>query len=121
MLSMVSLSISIQFYIHSLLGFMSLGYSVIFSVALGTVAGVFLSFLSQTSWLPDPFCRSFVNNLVRFKKQTSGAYDQNGVFDPEKFEELYRKYATSDDYITFAQFIKMTNEQEKLGSSVRSW
>ncbi|RCH89411.1 hypothetical protein CU098_000944, partial [Rhizopus stolonifer] len=107
--------------VDTITGFITLGYSVIFSVALGTFAGIFLSVLSQTSWLPDPFCRSSVSKLVRSTKQTSGVYDKDGVFVPENFERLFDKYSKSGESITIAEFFKMTKEQEELGVNMRAW
>lgn len=80
-----------------------------------------MSVLSQTSWLPDPFCRSSVSKLVRSTKQTSGVYDKDGVFVPENFERLFDKYSKSGESITIAEFFKMTKEQEELGVNMRAW
>ncbi|KAG1458681.1 hypothetical protein G6F46_006515 [Rhizopus delemar] len=108
--------------IDTITGFLTLGYNIIFSVALGTFTGIFLSVLSQTSWIPDPFCRSFVPNLIRSRKQTSGVYDEDGVFVPERFEQLFDKYAKkSNESITITEFVKMTKEQEELGGNIKAW
>ncbi|CEP07267.1 hypothetical protein [Parasitella parasitica] len=108
-------------------GFMSLGYSVLFSIALGAFVGVFLSLSTQTGWFPDPLCRSNVRNLIRSKQQTQsncGAFDDDGIFNPEKFEMLFSKYAKSDksgETITMPELMRMTQEQEKLGKNVKAW
>ncbi|CAO3694134.1 unnamed protein product [Rhizopus stolonifer] len=107
--------------VDTITGFITLGYNVIFSVAFGAFAGIFLSVLSQTGWLPDPFCRSSVSKLVRSTKQTSGVYDKDGVFVPENFERLFDKYSKSGESITIAEFFKMTKEQEELGVNMRAW
>ncbi|CAO3646042.1 unnamed protein product [Mucor fragilis] len=105
-------------------GFMTLGYSVLFSIALGAFVGVFLSLSTQTGWFPDPLCRSNVRNLIQSKKQTQGAFDQDGVFSAEKFESLFEKYAKSDasgKTITMPELMRMTQEQERLGKNVKAW
>jgi hypothetical protein len=108
-------------------GFMTLGYSVLFSIAIGAFVGVFLSLSTQTGWLPDPLCRSNVRNLIQSKKQTqnnTGAFDDDGIFNPQKFEALFSKYAQSDKSgktITIPEFMRMTQEQEKLGKNVKAW
>lgn len=103
---------------------MTLGYSVLFSIALGAFVGVFLSLSTQTGWFPDPLCRSNVRNLIQSKKQTQGAFDQDGVFSAEKFESLFEKYAKSDasgKTITMPELMRMTQEQERLGKNVKAW
>lgn len=108
-------------------GFITLGYSTIFSIAIGAFVGVFLSLSTQKGWFPDPLCRSNVRNLIRAKKQTQcnqGAFDSDGLFDPKKFESLFNKYATSDKSgktITVPELIRMTKEQERLGKDVKAW
>ncbi|OAD08346.1 hypothetical protein MUCCIDRAFT_134508, partial [Mucor lusitanicus CBS 277.49] len=105
-------------------GFMTLGYSVLFSIALGAFVGVFLSLSTQTGWFPDPLCRSNVRNLIQSKKQTQGAFDEHGVFSAEKFEALFSKYAKSDPSgktITMPELMRMTQEQERLGKNVKAW
>ncbi|CAO0792563.1 unnamed protein product [Mucor circinelloides] len=105
-------------------GFMTLGYSVLFSIALGTFVGVFLSLSTQTGWFPDPLCRSNVRNLIQSKKQTHGAFDEDGVFCADKFEALFSKYAKSDTSaktITMPELMRMTQEQERLGKNVKAW
>lgn len=109
------------------LGFITLGYSMVFSIALGAFVGVFLSLSTQSGWFPDPLCRSNVRNLIRAKKQTqsnTGAFDDNGVFNIDKFDLLFKKYAKSDktgNSITLVELIGMTKEQEKLGSNIKAW
>lgn len=106
---------------------MTLGYSVLFSIAVGAFVGVFLSLSTQTGWFPDPLCRSNVQNLIRSKKQTqsnSGAFDDDGVFNPDKFEALFSKYAKTDksgETITLPELMRMTQEQERLGKNVKAW
>ncbi|KAG2195616.1 hypothetical protein INT47_005984 [Mucor saturninus] len=108
-------------------GFITLGYGTLFSIAVGTFFGVLLSLSTQKGWFPDPLCRSNVRNLIRAKKETQcnqGAYDSNGLFVPEKFENLFNKYAQSDKSgktITVTELIRMTKEQERLGKDVKAW
>lgn len=110
------------------IGFITLGYSVLFSIAIGAFVGIFLSLSTQTGWFPDPLCRSNVRNFIRAKKQTQrnqGAFDENGVFVSEKFDSLFSKYAKSDKSgrtITVTELVKMTKEQERLeGKNVKAW
>ncbi|KAI9256924.1 Caleosin related protein-domain-containing protein [Sporodiniella umbellata] len=107
--------------IDTINGFMTLGYSVIFSVALGTLAGIFLSLFSQPNWLPDPYCRSSVRNLVRSTQHTSGVYDKDGVFVSENFEKLFNKYSKSGESLTLAEFFRMKSGQEELHGNIKAW
>ncbi|OBZ90507.1 Peroxygenase 1 [Choanephora cucurbitarum] len=112
--------------IDTISGFMTLGYNMIFSITIGTVIGVFLSLSTQTGWIPDPLCRSNVNRIMSLTKEqtSSGAFDEQGVFIPDQFEQLFQKYAKSDpsgNTITLLEFIQMTKEQEKLNYRPSAW
>jgi hypothetical protein len=53
-----------------------------------------------------------------------GAFDDDGIFVPEKFDSLFNKYAKSDKSgktITVAELVRMTQEQENLGKDIKAW
>jgi hypothetical protein len=102
---------------------MTLGYGVMLSVFLGSVASIFLSLTCQDRWIPipDPLCRSNVTHLIQSKRasfKNRGAYNDEGNFVPDKFNILFEKYARSDKTgatISLPELIRMTQEQESLG------
>ncbi|KAI9486422.1 MAG: Caleosin related protein-domain-containing protein [Benjaminiella poitrasii] len=105
-------------------GFTELGYNMFFSVVFGVSVGVVLSFFIQSGWAMDPLFRTNVRKLIRAQKQTqnnTGVFDDDGVFNSEKFELLFSKYAKSENILTVPEFFMMTKEQERLGNDIKSW
>ncbi|KAI7906940.1 Caleosin related protein-domain-containing protein [Cokeromyces recurvatus] len=108
-------------------GFMELGYNVVFSVFFGASIGVLLSTHVHTGWKIDPLSRTNLKGLIRYKKRTQnnrGAFDEEGIFNLEKFNtfiDKYAKYDPSGKTIRVTEFIKMTKEQEQLENNMNSW
>lgn len=51
--------------------------------------------------LPDPFFRVFLKNVHKDKHGSdTGTYDAEGRFLPQKFEDIFAKYADGRDYLT---------------------
>ncbi|KAI8983886.1 Caleosin related protein-domain-containing protein [Pilobolus umbonatus] len=100
------------------LGFTELGYTTFFSILLGTAVSIMLSVFSRQGLFPDPLLRASTDRLIESKKRKlagHGAYDEYGVFMPEKYDALYGKYAGSNNTggtITIQELMKMTQEQE---------
>ncbi|KAI8072785.1 Caleosin related protein-domain-containing protein [Gongronella butleri] len=81
--------------VDAMFGFMNLGYSVVFSLTMGTFLGVLFSYATQASWVPDPYCRTRVSQVQK-TMSTDTPYDDNGRFDEERFDALFSKYGKSD-------------------------
>ncbi|CAO3634021.1 unnamed protein product [Cunninghamella blakesleeana] len=80
--------------VDAVLGFVNLGYNVIFSITIGTILSVLFSVISQDTLLLDP---RFRTNIKGFQNNMKNApYDENGNFDPDLFDELFSKYSKSD-------------------------
>lgn len=48
--------------------------------------------------LPDPFFRIYLDNIHKDKHGSdTGAYDNEGRFIPQKFEDFFAKYASQKD------------------------
>ncbi|RKK83794.1 hypothetical protein BFJ69_g2531 [Fusarium oxysporum] len=83
------------------IGFYQLGYGVILSVIAVVVIHGNLSYPTQSSFIPDPFFRIYIDNIHKDKHGSdTGVYDTEGRFIPQKFEDIFSKYAEGRDYLT---------------------
>jgi peroxygenase len=56
-----------------------------------------LSYPTVPGWLPDPFFRVYVKNVHTDKHGSdSMAFDNEGRFRPQQFEDLFEKYDEGD-------------------------
>lgn len=82
-------------------GFYQLGYGIILSVISVLVIHGNFSYPTQSSLLPDPFFRIHIDNIHKDKHGSdTGTYDTEGRFIPQKFEDIFSKYAEGRDYLT---------------------
>ncbi|KAI1254998.1 hypothetical protein MGN70_003061 [Eutypa lata] len=82
-------------------GFHKLGFGLLLSfVAVLVIHGNF-SYPTAPGWLPDPFFRVNVPKIHKDKHGSdTGTYDPEGRFLPQKFEDMFAKYADGRDYLT---------------------
>ncbi|RDW77674.1 caleosin-containing protein [Coleophoma cylindrospora] len=75
----------------------SLGYDFFLCViAVVIVHGAF-SYPTLSGILPDPFFRIYIDNINKGKHGSdSGTIDNEGRFIPQKFEDIFAKYASGD-------------------------
>jgi peroxygenase len=68
------------------------------------------SYNTQDSWLPSPLFSIIVKNIHKAKHGSdSEVYDTEGRFVPEKFEELFTKFAkTEKSRLSFNELLAMT-------------
>lgn len=85
--------------------FRLLGYNIILSlIALIIIHGNF-SYPTLSGYLPDPFFRIYIERIHKDKHGSdSGTYDNEGRFIPQKFEDIFAKYASGNKQgITFPE------------------
>lgn len=65
-------------------------------LALIIIHGNF-SYPTLSGYLPDPFFRIYIARIHKDKHGSdSGTYDNEGRFVPQKFEDIFAKYASGD-------------------------
>ncbi|KAK8080345.1 Caleosin related protein-domain-containing protein [Apiospora hydei] len=82
-------------------GFRAVGFGYLLSLLSVVIIHGNFSYPTGSSWLPDPFFRI---HLARIHKDKHGSdtqtYDAEGRFVPQKFEDIFAKYAEGRDYLT---------------------
>ncbi|KAI9739865.1 MAG: hypothetical protein M1818_004921 [Claussenomyces sp. TS43310] len=78
-------------------GFHRLGYNFFLSFLAMLVVHSNFSYPTLPGFLPDPFWRVHIARIHKDKHGSdSGAYDNEGRFVPQKFEDIFAKYASGD-------------------------
>ncbi|CZR63923.1 related to calcium-binding protein caleosin [Phialocephala subalpina] len=79
------------------IGFYRLGYNAFLSLLAVFIIHPGFSWPTLTGWIPDPFFRIYVERIHKDKHGSdSGSYDAEGRFMPQKFEDIFTKYAGGD-------------------------
>ncbi|KAF5538424.1 het-E-1 heterokaryon incompatibility protein [Fusarium napiforme] len=100
-------------------GFYQLGYGIILSlISLLVIHGNF-SYPTQSSLLPDPFFRIHIDNIHKDKHGSdTGTYDTEGRFVPQKFEDMFSKYAEGRDYLTIWDVMNLMKGQRLIADPI---
>lgn len=100
-------------------GFHKLGFGLVLSlVAMLVIHGNF-SYPTGRTLLPDPLFRIHVANIHRDKHGSdSGAYDTEGRFVPQKFEDMFEKYARGREYMTLWDVVALLRGQRLIADPV---
>ncbi|KAL3426113.1 hypothetical protein PVAG01_02904 [Phlyctema vagabunda] len=78
-------------------GFYALGYGFILSLVALVVIHANFSYPTVQGFLPDPCFRIYIARIHKDKHGSdSGTYDNEGRFIPQKFEDIFAKYASGD-------------------------
>ena len=82
-------------------GLRRLGFGVALSaISILIIHGNF-SYPTAPSWLPDPFFRVHLDRIHRdIHGGDTGTYDAEGRFLPQKFQDVFTKYAGGRNYLT---------------------
>jgi peroxygenase len=75
-----------------------------------------LSYPTSPSYIPDPFSRVYTARIHKDKHGSdTGTYDTEGRFLPQKFEDVFAKYADGRDYLTFWDLPDLLKGQRCIG------
>jgi peroxygenase len=79
------------------IAFYRLGYNLLICIISVFIIHPPFSYPTNPSWIPDPLCRIHIKNIHKDKHGSdSGSYDTEGRFVPQKFEDIFSKYASGD-------------------------
>jgi peroxygenase len=100
-------------------GFNRLGFGILLSIIAAFIIHINFSYPTSDSWLPDPLFRINVKNMHRTKHGgDTGTYDNEGRYIPQKFEEIFTKYADGRDYLTFWDTVNMLKGQRNVSDPI---
>lgn len=100
-------------------GFRRLGFGIILSVFAVFVIHANFSYPTCSGWLPDPFFRLFLANIHKDKHGSdTGTYDHEGRYVPQKFEDIFAKYAQGRDYLTIWDLSNVLHGQRCIADPV---
>ncbi|KAK6073500.1 caleosin domain-containing protein [Seiridium cupressi] len=110
------------------LGFHKLGFGIFLSLAAVFIIHANFSYPTVSGWLPDPFFRVFLQRVHKDKHGSdTGTYDTEGRFIPQKFEDIFTKYAGGKDYVTFSDIVRLHKGQRLImdpigwGGNIFEW
>jgi peroxygenase len=100
-------------------GFNRLGFGILLSIIAAFIIHINFSYPTSNGWLPDPLFRINLKNMHRTKHGgDTGTYDNEGRFIPQKFEEIFTKYADGRDYLTFWDTVNMLKGQRNVSDPI---
>ncbi|KAL7789023.1 Caleosin domain-containing protein [Trichoderma ceciliae] len=100
-------------------GFHTLGFNVLLCLLSAFIIHVNFSYPTVTGYLPDPLFRIHLKNIHKDKHGSdSGTYDTEGRFNPQKFEDMFSKYADGKDYITARDVLSLLRGQRLMADPV---
>ncbi len=77
------------------------------------------SYPTCSGWLPDLFFRIFLNNVHKDKHGSdTGTYDHEGRFVPQKFEDIFSKYAGRRKYLTIGDVANVLKGQRCIADPI---
>jgi peroxygenase len=100
-------------------GFRSLGFGIFLSILSVFIIHANFSYPTLSSYIPDPLFRIYVDNIHQDKHGSdTGTYDTEGRFIPQKFEDIFAKYAEGRDYLTIWDIAALLKGQRLIADPV---
>jgi peroxygenase len=101
------------------IGFHRVGFGIVLSIIAAFIIHINFSYPTSSSWLPDPLFRINLSNMDRTKHGgDTGTYDNEGRYVPQKFEDIFAKYADGRDYLTFTDTVNMLRGQRNVNDII---
>jgi peroxygenase len=101
------------------IGFRRLTFNIPLSILAMLIIHTFFSYPTCDSWVPDPFFRIYLKNIHKDKHGSdTGTYDHEGRFVPQKFEDIFAKYAEGREYLTLQDVQRVLNGQRCIADPV---
>jgi hypothetical protein len=83
-------------------GFHKLGFNIFLCALAVFIIHANFSFPTGRHWYPDPFFRIFTDRIHKNNHGSdSETFDTEGRFVPQKFEDIFAKYAGGKEYMTW--------------------
>jgi hypothetical protein len=93
-------------------GFHALGFGILLSLFAAFIIHANFSYPTLDTWIPDPFFRLYLKNIHMCKHGSdTNTYDHEGRYIPQKFEDVFSKYANGRDWLTIWGVAKMLRGQ----------
>ncbi|KAK1985445.1 Caleosin related protein-domain-containing protein [Colletotrichum cereale] len=100
-------------------GFNRLGFGIFLSLLSVFIIHSNFSYPTLSGYLPDPLFRIYTARIHKDKHGSdSGSYDTEGRFNPQKFEDMFFKYAGGRDYMTFWDILAMLKGQRLVADPI---
>lgn len=100
-------------------GFHKLGFGILLSLLAVFIIHANFSYPTLPAWIPDPFFRIYVVNTHKAKHGSdSGSYDTEGRFVPQRFEDIFSKYADGEDGLTIWNVLKLLKGQRLIADPI---
>ncbi|KAE8442095.1 hypothetical protein EG329_003853 [Mollisiaceae sp. DMI_Dod_QoI] len=111
------------------IGFYRLGYNFFLSMLAVFIIHSGFSYPTLPGWIPDPFFRIYSARIHKDKHGSdSGSYDTEGRFVPQKFEDIFAKYAGGDkkgitlrEVFTYMKGQRLVMDPFGWGAAVFEW
>ncbi|EXJ71566.1 uncharacterized protein A1O5_05374 [Cladophialophora psammophila CBS 110553] len=100
-------------------GFHKLGFGILLSPLAVFIIHTNFSYPTVPGRLPDPLFRIYVINLHKDKHGSdTGTYDTEGRFVPQKFEDMFAKYADGKDSLSIWEVWKLLEGQRLIADPI---
>jgi peroxygenase len=100
-------------------GFHKLGFGILLSLLAVFIIHSNFSYPTLPTWIPDPLFRIYVANIHKDKHGSdSGTYDTEGRFVPQKFEDMFAKYAGGKDSLSIWDVSKLLKGQRLIADPI---
>jgi peroxygenase len=77
------------------------------------------SYQTSAGFLPDPLLRIFLANVHKGKHGSdTGTFDNEGRYVPQRFEDIFAKYADGRDYLTLWDVSKVLKGQRCIADPI---